>query len=193
MLIESAKQDILERISAKVGYAVGESSLSPALRQSITTLAPVERSLYTMRQIYFAEVNRSNQNFVTRFATRGDKHAIERDGQEVQRLKTAVDSKVEDLSKRVLMEQTLKHTVGESPVEANGSATLTALKCPNCGAALPFPTSIMVKCDYCGGSLSIQNLQLLREFNIRFPDLINSHDLPTSPITKQTAIRIDVR
>lgn len=160
MLLESARKDILERISNKIGYTISESSLSPALRQSITTLAHVERSFDTMRQIYYAEANRSNQNFVTRFASRGDKHAIERDGQEVQRLKSAIDMKVEDLSKRVLLEQTLKQTAGETRIQTTDSAALTALKCPNCGASLPLPTNTVVKCGYCGGSLSIQNLQL---------------------------------
>ena len=152
-------QSIMDRINQKIGYSVAESSLSPALRRSITNLAQVQRSLYTIRQIYFAELNRSNQNFITRFASRNDKVTIERDDQEVQRLKVAVDSKVDELSKRVLMEQTLKQTTSESDIPNNSSA-VTALKCPNCGASVPLPTDTLVKCNYCGGSLSIQNLQL---------------------------------
>jgi hypothetical protein len=157
LLLDPARKDILERISLKTGYTISESTLSPKLRQAITTLALVERSMYTMRQIYNAELNRSNQNFITKVISRKDKPEIEKDGNEVQRLKVAIDLKVEDLSKRIIAEQTLKQMPNDS--ESN-SAPLTALKCPNCGASLQLPTNMIVKCEYCGSSLSIQNLQL---------------------------------
>jgi hypothetical protein len=157
LLLDLARKDILERISLKTGYTISESTLSPKLRQAITTLALVERSMYTMRQIYNAELNRSNQNFITKVISRKDKPEIEKDGNEVQRLKVAIDLKVEDLSKRIIAEQTLKQMPNDS--ESN-SAPLTALKCPNCGASLQLPTNMIVKCEYCGSSLSIQNLQL---------------------------------
>ena len=158
--MENAKKDILERLSERVGFELVESSLSAPLRTSINTLAHVERSLYAIRQIYYAELDNS-QNFLSRFASKRTRLGIEKDREEVERLKTAVADKIEDLSKRILSEHAIKENaaVPNSNSILTNSAQLVTLKCPNCGARLPMPATEFVKCDYCGSTLTMQNLQ----------------------------------
>ena len=158
--MENAKKDIFERLSERVGFELVESSLSAPLRTSIYTLAHVERSLYAIRQIYYAELDNS-QNFLSRFASKRTRLGIEKDREEVERLKTAVADKIEDLSKRILSEHAIKENtvVPNSNSILTNSAQLVTLKCPNCGAGLPMPATEFVKCDYCGSTLTMQNLQ----------------------------------
>ncbi len=159
-MLETAKKDILERLSERVGFEVIESSLSAPLRTSINTLAHVERSLYAVRQIYYAEVDNS-QNFLSRFASKKTKLGIEKDREEVERLKSAVDNKIENLSERILSEHGIKENamVPNTNSIPTNTAQLVTLKCPNCGAGLPMPATEFVKCDYCGSTLTMQNLQ----------------------------------
>lgn len=159
--MEAAKKDILERLSERVGSEVTESSLSAPLRNSVNTLAHVERSLFAIKQIYYAELDNS-QNFLSRFVSRRAKLGIERDREEVERLKAAVENKIEDISKRILSKSTLRENAAVPAADRSSTdaTQYVSLKCPNCGAGLPIPSTEFVKCDYCGSTLTMQNLQI---------------------------------
>ena len=51
MRLQDAKNEILERISSKLGYRITENSLSPNVRQAITLLANIWRKVIYMKQL----------------------------------------------------------------------------------------------------------------------------------------------
>lgn len=161
MLLGAARQDILERISSKLGYEINEASLSPALRHAIFSLANVEKSYSVIKQVCDAEKNRRENNLIARAISKYEKNDFDQQANEVKKLRDSIDSKVNELAKRILVEGAFVHgaEVGPPmPGQTNGNL-LTPLKCPNCGANLPFPSSELVKCAYCSGTSIISSLQ----------------------------------
>ena len=51
MRLQDAKNEILERISSKLGYRITENSLSPNVRQASTLLANIWRKVIYMKQL----------------------------------------------------------------------------------------------------------------------------------------------
>jgi hypothetical protein len=161
MLSQSSRQEILRKISARVGYPVGEERLTPSTRQAITNLATVQRHLFVVTEILRGENSRIERSAVLRFASRvgRDSEKAERAALtgEISKLQDEIDSKVSDLSNQVIAEDNARMS-GTPPPEYKGALELVELKCPSCGAGLPLPTSRFITCQYCKGTFTIQDV-----------------------------------
>ncbi|HEY6283645.1 MAG TPA: hypothetical protein VIW22_06950 [Nitrososphaerales archaeon] len=76
---------------------------------------------------------------------------------EIKQLQTEIDGKISEISTQILQEDRARQS-GLPPPERQGVVEAVELKCPNCGAALPMPTGRFVECQYCGATLSIQDV-----------------------------------
>jgi len=61
MRLEEARREILNRIGDKVGYSIREDTLSPTIRQAITSLANIWRNVVGMKQLALGEKSRVEQ------------------------------------------------------------------------------------------------------------------------------------
>ncbi|MEM3192214.1 MAG: hypothetical protein QW292_09030 [Candidatus Parvarchaeota archaeon] len=158
MLSSQAKQEIISRLSTKVGYALSESDLTPDLRRAISTLASVEKSLSIMTEISRGEKARTNGSVILSLASRvhHSKDDLKLKDQ-IAKIQQEIESKLNDISNRILKGEKLR--VSEDPTRSvtQVSNPIVELKCIKCGAPLPIPTSQFIKCPYCGGTLLIQD------------------------------------
>jgi len=61
MRLEEARNEILDKISHKIGYSIREDALSPSTRQAITSLANIWRNTIFMKQLAMGEKSRAEQ------------------------------------------------------------------------------------------------------------------------------------
>ncbi len=159
MLSSQAKQDIMAKLSAKLGYPISEGNLSPDIRRGITVLSNIERYLYVIQEILRAEDGRVKGSVVLSLASKV--HAIKTDPKQVEqinKLRTEIEIKINELADRILKDE--KEKGSESPHNAYDQriTMIVELKCPRCGAPLPLPTTKVVKCSYCNSTFLIQDL-----------------------------------
>jgi DNA-directed RNA polymerase subunit RPC12/RpoP len=161
MLSQTSRQEILRKICTKVGYAVNEANLTQATRQAITNLATLQRHLFVITELLEGENSRIQSSVLLRLASKMGKDSEKAEraelAEEISKLQVEVDAKVAELSDRVLKEDNARQA-GQPPPEYAASVGVTQLKCPTCGALLPLPTDRFVKCNYCGATLSIQEV-----------------------------------
>jgi len=161
MLSQTSRQEILRKICSKVGYTVNEANLTQATRQAITNLATLQKHLSVIAELLEGENSRIQNSLLLRLASKIGKDS-EKDEKtelaaEISKLQVEVDTKVSDLSERVLKEDNARQA-GQPPPEYSNSPGVAQLKCPACGAQLPLPTSRFVKCQFCSATLSIQEV-----------------------------------
>jgi hypothetical protein len=158
MLARTSRSEILHKLESRVGYPIAEQNLSPATRQAITSLANIQRHLFVMSEILEGERGRVRSNALLSLGSRlrrdkdMDKHA-----DEIAMLEKEMNNKVLELSAHIAQEDMARQMGQPAPVR-DGGADPVELKCPNCGASLPLPTARFVKCEYCGTTLSIQDV-----------------------------------
>jgi DNA-directed RNA polymerase subunit RPC12/RpoP len=161
MLSKDSRQQILGIIYFKVGFTVDEVSLTPATRQAITNLATLQRHLLVTTELLQGENSRIERSALLRLASKIGKGSESRErarlAEEINNLQLEVDAKVSELSDRILKEENARQT-GQPPLEHGGGLEAAQLKCPSCDAALPLPTGRFVKCQYCGATLTIQEV-----------------------------------
>lgn len=158
MLSTTSRQEILRRLGVGLGYTVNEANLSPSTRQAITNLSDVQRRLRVISEILRGEHSRVEHNLLLSlsFRLRKDQER-EAHADEIKQLQAEVDGKISEISTQILQEDRAKQS-GEPPPERQGVVEAAQLKCPNCGAALPMPMGRFVQCQYCGATLSIQDV-----------------------------------
>jgi hypothetical protein len=157
MLSSTSRQEILRKIGAQLGYQVTDADLSPEARRAVTSLATIQRNLSVVSELLKGETGRVDRSLVLRAASKVglEPEAAERSslrGQMAQ-LQKEVDAKVLELSSNVLPGQK-----GTPTADGPRKEELVALKCPQCGASLPLPTGRLFKCEYCGATLSFQDV-----------------------------------
>ena len=161
MLSQAARQEILRKISAKTAFAFSEDNLTPATRQAITNLAVMQRHLSMVTELLEGENERIEKSALLRIASRlgQDSEKEERVAlaKEINTLQREVDSKISEISDRIFKEESARVS-GQPPPEHGGTLVIAQLKCPTCGAALPLPTERFTKCQFCGATLSIQEV-----------------------------------
>jgi DNA-directed RNA polymerase subunit RPC12/RpoP len=161
MLSKTSRQEILKRISTKIGFAVVEVNLTPATRQAITNLATLQRHLYVITELLEGENSRIERSALLRLASRigkdSEKEERTRLAEEIGKLQAEVDVKISELSDRILKEENARQA-GQPPPEFANNIGVAQLKCPTCGASLPLPTGRFIKCQYCNAVLSIQEV-----------------------------------
>ena len=161
MLSSTSRTEVLNRIQLAVGFPIYEEMLSPATRLAITNLSTVQRHLSVLAEVLGAENARVDDSAILRLASKvrkgPDSQEREKLAVEVASLQKIVDAKVIALSKQVIAEETARHS-GAQPPPYPGKAEPVQLKCPQCAANLPFPTARLVKCQYCGSTLSVPEL-----------------------------------
>lgn len=178
MLIDVARQAVIDGISKKLGYSVPQNDLPPDIKQSIESLADVQKNLYIMREVLNGERSRIQNNSIRSFIS---KHRPNKEINEhvniVDGLQEDINNKVSELSDRIrkntaTLEMRAKIVPNSSPAQSiNSSKTdpsLKVLKCPTCGAPLPMPTSQFIKCKYCSSTISIQ------DFGLQLKSMIDS-------------------
>ena len=157
MLSTTSRQEVLRRLGVNLGYPVDEANLSPSTRQAITNLSLVQRNLSVISEILRGERSRVEKNVLLSLSARLRKdQEKEAHTNEVKQLQTEIDSKMTEISAQIKEEDKARQS-GQPPPERQ-VAEAVQLKCPNCGAALPMPTGRFVECQYCGATLSIQDV-----------------------------------
>ncbi len=158
MLSGQAKQEIILRLSSKVGYPLSEGTLSPDIRRGISTLAAVERSLSIIQEISRGEKARINGSLILSLASRARHNKDDpKLKDQIAKLQQEIENKLTDISNRILKGETSKVTEDPTKITNNRSNPIIELKCEKCGAPLPIPISQFIKCSYCGATLLIQD------------------------------------
>ena len=158
MLSRTSKQEIVRKIEAHVGHPVDEEKLSRGTRQAVSSLAYVQRNLFVISEILNGEQSRIEGNALLSVAAkvRKDKD-VAAHAAEIEALQKAIQDKVAEVSQQVLDEEKARED-GKPPPDRQGGLDATHLKCPDCGAALPMPTGRFTKCEYCGSTISLQDV-----------------------------------
>ena len=158
MLSTTSRQEVIRRLGVNLGYPVNEANLSSGTRQAITNLSLVQRNLFVISEILRGERSRVERNVLLSLSSRLRKDR-ERDAHtnEVKQLQAEIDSKISEISTQILQEDKARQS-GQPLPERQGVVEAVQLKCPNCGAALPMPTGRFVECQYCGATLSIEDV-----------------------------------
>jgi len=158
MLSRSSRQELLRKLSAKVGYPIREESLSPETRRAITNLATFQRHLFVISEILNGERGRVEQSAILSVSSRLHKdREMEAHLEEIGKLQKEIDAKMAEISAQILLEDEAKQSGVPAPGREGGLGAVE-LKCPTCGATLPMPTGRYVKCNYCNSTLSIQDV-----------------------------------
>jgi ClpP class serine protease len=161
MLSTTSRQEILRKLKLKVGFAIWEGNLTPATRQAIANLAMVQRHLFVVTEVLRGERSRVERSAVLTLASRlgYDPEKDEKAGlvDEIGKLQSEVNAKITELSQQVLKEEEARKA-GLPPPEYEGKLEVAQLKCPQCGASLPMPTSSMIQCQYCNSILTIRDV-----------------------------------
>lgn len=170
MLIDVARQAVMEGISQRLSYSVALSDLPPDLRSSVESLASIQKNLYVMQEILNGERSRIQSNSIRSFISkhRPNKDIIEH-GNRVDELQSDINNKISELSERIRKSHAASEVLdkigsvsmsAQSEVINKTNPSLLVLKCPSCGAPLQMPTSQFVKCNYCSSTISIQDFGL---------------------------------
>ena len=158
MLSRTSREEILRKISAKTGFKVEEGNLSPGTRRAIENLAVFQMHLVVVSEILNGEKDRVDQSLVLTLASRVRRdEELESHSAELRKLQEELASKVTEISAQVAKEAEAKES-GKPFPEREGGLEAVQLKCPGCGAVLPMPTGRYVKCEFCGSSVSIQDV-----------------------------------
>ena len=161
MLSQTSRQEILRKINTKTGFVVAEVTLTPATRQAITNLATVQRHLYIVLEILRGEQSRIDRSAILTAASkigmgseRAERAAL---ADEVNKLQADIDNKIGELVNQITAEQNAAQ-LGQPPPAYKGTLELVQLKCPNCGASLPIPTSQFIQCQFCKTSFTMRDV-----------------------------------
>jgi len=161
MLSQTSRQEILRKINVKAGFIVAEETLTPATRQAITNLATVQRHLYIVLEILRGEQSRIDRSTILTAASkigmgseRAERAAL---ADEVNKLQAEIDNKIGELANQITAEQNAARS-GQPPPAYKGSLELVELKCPNCGASFPIPTSQFIQCQFCKTTFTIRDV-----------------------------------
>ena len=170
MLIDVARQAVIDGINQNMGYSVSQSELPVGIRQSIEGLAIIQKNLYIMREVLNGERSRIQNNAIRSFIS---KHHVskEMDNQasQIGDLQLEINNKITEICDRIRIQDSAPQrqvSIGSVTISTNkdindkSSSSLLALKCPNCGAPLQMPSSQFVKCNYCKTTISIQDFGL---------------------------------
>lgn len=158
MLSRTSRQEILRKLSDRVGHPVEEGKLSPDTRRAVRNLADVQRHLLVIEEILQGERGRVERSRLLTFASR-----FREDGEiavhagEIRKLQGELDAKVSEISGQIKKEEEARES-GKPVPAREGGAEAVQLKCPACGAGLPMPTGRYVKCEYCGSAMSIKDI-----------------------------------
>jgi hypothetical protein len=159
--LEDARKEILDRIGKVNGVAINEDELSPAARQSITSLAVVMRQLVMTKQLLLMEEESYNTfgSRMKRAVTQKNDGSLMQHITQINVLQKDLDSKIQEAAGKILQEMQARWTAanlgGPSAMPMVSHLVLEPLKCKNCGATLESPSSRTVKCSYCGAEYAI--------------------------------------
>jgi hypothetical protein len=158
MLSQTSRQEILRKLEAKTGLPVEQGKLSADTKRAIGNLADFQRHVFVISEILNGEVGRVENSAILSFSSRvrKDKELAAR-SKELVELQREIDAKVAELSVQVVGEVEAAGSGKPSPGRQGGLG-VAKLKCPSCGAALPIPTGRYLKCEYCGTTLSFQDI-----------------------------------
>ena len=161
MLSQASRQEVIRKINVKAGFVVAEATLTPATRQAITNLATIQRHLYIVLEILRGEQSRIERSTILTAASkigmgseRAERAALT---DEVSKLQAEIDNKIGELANQIMAEQNAAQS-GQPPPAYKGSLELVQLKCPNCGASLPIPTSQFIQCQFCKNTFTIRDV-----------------------------------
>jgi DNA-directed RNA polymerase subunit RPC12/RpoP len=158
MLSRTSKEEVLHRLEAKSGRPIDEKSLSPATKKAVSSLAEIQRRLYVISEILNGEQGRIQSSAVLSLASRVRKDKeVAAHMNELEAIQVELDKKATEISEQVVLEEKARETGQPLPVR-NGGLEAVQLKCPTCGAALTMPTGRFTKCEYCGSTISIQDV-----------------------------------
>jgi len=161
MLSKTARQEIIRKLEVKVGSPIWEQDLTQPTRQAITNLATVQRHLSIITEVFRGERSRVEKSTILTIASKlgrdSEKSEKAQLMEEIKKLQGEIDAKVTELSKQILDESAARK-LGVPPPDYRGSLEVIQLTCPRCGAALPMPTGSVTKCQYCGTTLSVQEV-----------------------------------
>ena len=158
MLSRTSRQEILRKLSVKVGYPLKEEDLSPDTRKAITSLADFQRHLYVVSEILNGERGRVQQSVFLSVSSKVRKdREMEAHADEIEKIQKELDDKMAEISAQILREAEAKES-GNPPPTRERQEGAVELKCPTCGAALPIPTGRYIKCQYCDSTISIQDV-----------------------------------
>lgn len=178
MLIDVARQAVIDGLSQRMGYQISQNELSTEVRQSVEALATIQKNLYVMREVVNGERSRIKNNAIRSFMSKHIKNKeIDDQNNQIGELQSEINKKIVEISERIqsAKKDSQKHvTIGSislSPQDIDSNtpnANLLVLKCPSCGATLPMPTSQFVECRYCRSTISIQ------DFGLQFRSIIEN-------------------
>ncbi len=158
MLSRTSRQEIIRKLEAKAGYPIEERTLSVGIRQAITSLADFQRHLFVISEILNGERGRIEGSPALSLSSRLRKdRELELHADEIRGLQREIDNKVAEISAQIVQEDKARQS-GQPLPERAKEIDAIQLKCPTCGASLPMPTGRFVKCEYCGATLSIQDM-----------------------------------
>lgn len=160
MLLErQIREDILERISDTIGYRVTEDNLSPAIKQSITNIIKIRKNLLVLEEIYRGEIGRIENSVVLKITNRVRKNrGLEEEYNRILAMKNDLDKKIISIAERELMETTIRQAHPEAEDKDKNLLKVMELKCPKCGAPMPFPNSYTIRCKYCGTEFLVSDI-----------------------------------
>jgi len=80
--------------------------------------------------------------------------------EEVNSIEAKVFEKINELSQRVQNELKMGWITQNIPAPHSRGPAVVELRCPNCGAPLPMPSSSTIQCKYCGAVITIRDIGL---------------------------------
>ena len=78
--------------------------------------------------------------------------------EEINSVEKKVFEKIDELSHRVQNELKMGWITQSVPTPQSHGPTVVELRCPNCGAPLPMPTSSTIQCKYCGTVITVRDI-----------------------------------
>lgn len=152
MMLKDAKNEVLSRISSVCGFEVKESDLSPALRESVNSVAETIKQLSVLRNLLLVE-KKDSERLASRIKAKMTGRKDDRVKEYLKQmsdLHNALDEQIKTIAKQAFDEIQRRWDFSSEQHGQSERIVIEQLKCKNCGAPLKPPTSYVEKCEYCG-------------------------------------------
>ena len=166
MRLETAKNEVLERISKIIGVKISEDDLTFFQKQVLTSIAETLRQLIIIKQIIMIEQTKQNKlvfRIAKKLKGKEGNDEILNYLREIDNLQKILNTKIKELANNIIGEKSTM--MSESKIIKNRVAinVIQPLQCTNCGARLKVVSFNFAECEYCGMKYTMGNyLQMLK-------------------------------
>jgi flagellar biosynthesis chaperone FliJ len=158
-MLQDAKAEIMRQIKSICGYDVKEEELSPALRESILSIAQTYKQLTVIRELLLVERKDAQRPTarLKRVITGEQDRELTVYLDQLNKLHKLLEEQVSEVTKQVVKELGSKFTPGGIIGTTASHVVIKQLKCSNCGAELKMSPGYVMKCEYCGTTYELSD------------------------------------